>query len=292
MSIIAYLNGKFIPAEEASISPLDRGMVFGDGVYEVIPVFNRKILYLEEHLDRLNQSLQGIRMTLPHTHAEWKSLLTTLVEENNLNHGGEHQWIYLQVTRGFQLVRDHQIPNNLTPTVFAISYPKILTSKEEQAQGIKVIATTDIRWKYCYIKTTARLAYTLMYQEAKDAGVDEAIIINNGYALEGTSSNFFMVRHGVISTPPKGPLLLSGITRDKILALAEKHKIPYRENKISERELLKADEIWITSSIRGIYPVVEFNGEPISNGKAGPFWSKMWDYYAEDITNLSLSVSN
>lgn len=288
MSIIAFLNGKYVPAEEASLSPLDRGFVFGDGVYEVIPVLNGQFLFLEEHLNRLNQSLQGIRIKPPYTHLEWETLLTDLIEQNGLG----HQWLYLQVTRGFQLVRDHPIPDNIIPSIFAISYPKTLDSKEQLSKGKKAIATSDIRWKLCHIKTTARLAYVLMYQEAKDAGADEAIIINNGYAQEGTSSNLFMVRHGVIITPPKSTSILSGITRDKILAIAEKYKIPYRENKIAERELLKADEIWITSSTRGVHPIVEFNGLPVGNGKAGPLWEQMWNYYAEEIAKISLSVSN
>ena len=285
---VAYLNGRFLPIEEAKISPLDRGFSFGDGVYEVIPVYNGKIYHLKSHIIRLNQSLQGIRMLPPHDFEEWDTILQTLVEKN----AAADQWIYLQVTRGEEPSREIQFPNPVVPTIFAVSYPKVWRSKEEAALGIKVTGVTDIRWKYCHIKSTARIAYVLMLQEVKDSGFDEGIIMNNGFALEGVSSNIFIVRHGVIITPPKSPLILSGITRDRVLALAEKNKIPYRENKISERELSKADEIWITSSARGIFPVIDYSGTPVGNGKAGPVWDRLWDLYAEEIANFSLSVSH
>lgn len=285
---IAYVNGEYVPAENAKISPLDRGFVFGDGVYEVIPVFNGKLFHLPDHIERLNRSLQGIRMEPPHTLEEWQKLLETLVQKNESG----NQWLYLQVTRGVEWVRNHELPKDVAPTVFAISYPKVWADKDVLAKGQRVTTVTDIRWKYCNIKTSARLAYVLMYQEARDNGFDEAVIINNGFALEGTSSNIFIVRHGVIITPPKSPLMLSGITREHVLALAEKNKLPYRETKITERDLFKADEIWITSSIRGILPVVQLDGELINKGVAGPLWNILWDHYAKEIAEFSLRLSN
>jgi len=285
---VAYLNGKFLPLETASISPLDRGFLFGDGIYEVIPVHSGKIFCLHEHLDRLNEGLKNIRLQPIYEHQQWENIFQRLVKENSV----ADQWIYLQITRGADTVRDHQFPERVKPTVFAVSHPKPRLPKNEQAKGIKAIAITDIRWKHCHIKTIARAAYVLMYQEAKDGGFDEGIIINNGYVLEGTTSNVFIVRHGVIFTPPKSSQILSGITRNKILQLAEKHKIPYRETKIAERELLKADEIWISSSTRGIYPVVEYNGNVVGSGYGGTLWERMWDLYAEEVDNLSVSVSN
>lgn len=288
ISPIAYLNGDFIPLADTRISPLDRGFLFGDGVYEVIPVHKGKPFCLEAHLNRLNQSLAGIQLSLHHTTAALSSILDTLVAKN----GGGDQLIYLQVTRGADTIRDHQFPNPTLPTLFAYSYPKIYPSKEEQSQGIKVITIKDIRWKNCHIKTTARIAYVLMFQQAKAEGCDEGIIMNTGYALEGTTSNIFIVRHGVILTPPKNHQMLSGITRDCILSLAEKNKIPYRETKISESALLNADEIWVTGSGRGISPVVELDGNLIGNGKAGSFWHTMWDLYARETNQFSLSVSH
>lgn len=286
MQPIVYLNGQFVSQEKACISPLDRGFLFGDGVYEVIPVYNGKPFHLEAHIERLNLSLKGIHMSPVHTEGEWQSILETLIQKSN----EKEQWIYLQVTRGAGKTREQQFPENIKPTVFAIGFPKARPSKVTQAKGIKVSTVKDIRWKYCHIKTTARLAYVLMFQEVKELGFDEALIVNNGLVLEGTSSNIFMVRHGVIITPPKSPQLLSGITRDVILSLAEKNKIPYRETKIAERELAKADELWISSSTRGLYPVVQLHDQRVGTGKAGPVWDKMWDLYATEIDRVSLSV--
>lgn len=281
---IAYLNGQFLPRDEAKISPLDRGFVFGDGVYEVLPIFSGRPFYLDAHIDRLNESLKGIRMEPPHTHAQWHSIVKELIQKN----GGGELWLYLQVTRGAEPTRNHALPNGIAPTVFAICFVNQPKTKEQLRQGIKTVTVKDIRWKYCQIKTTARLAYVLMYQQAKDQGADEGIVFNNGFALEGTSSNIFIVRHNVLNTPPKSNQILSGITRDIVLSLAEKHKIQYRETKISENDLLKADELWITSSVRGIHPAVELNGHPVGTGKPGPLWERMWDLYAEECAALSV----
>ncbi len=287
MSTIAYCHGRFSPLSETTISPMDRGFLFGEGIYEVIPVYNGHPFRLKEHLDRLKAGLTAIQMTSPHSDQEWEEILTSLILKN----GSGDQCLYLQVTRGADVVRD-PLFTPLKPTVFAMSYPKPKPEKTTLIQGIKVTTVSDLRWKQCHVKATSRLAYVLMYNEAKALGFDEGIIVQTGYALEGTSSNFFVVRHGVLYTPPKSNQLLSGITRDYILELAEKHKIPYRENKISERELFKADELWITSSIRGIVPVFNLNGTPIGNGKPGALWERMWDLYATNITNFSLPVSS
>lgn len=276
---LAYLNGEFVPVDAARISPLDRGFLLGDGVYEVVPVYYNQLFHLEGHIQRLNQSLKDIRMEPPLTLEEWRTILESIVKKNQ----DEHQWVYIQVTRGTSPTRSHAIPIDIKPTLFATSFSNPLLPKEEQAKGVKTIGLTDIRWKYCNIKTISRLAYVLMHQEAIDAGCSEAIIFNNGFALECTVSNLFIVRHGVIITPPKSQQLLSGITRDCILMLAEKNKIPYRETKITERDLLKAEEVWITSSTRGVHPVVEFNGQPVGQGMAGPIWDKMWDLFAQEI---------
>lgn len=278
-SFTTYLNGDFVSSDEAKISPLDRGFVLGDGVYEVLPVINGNIIHLTEHLQRLNASLSAIRMAPPHSEAEWIQILEALVKKN----GGGNQWMYLQVTRGFDLIRSHEFPKEVRPTVFAISYPKVLDSKDTLRQGIKVMPVPDIRWKYCNIKTTARLAYVLMYQSAKEAGFNEGIIINNGVALEGCSSNIFLVREGILLTPPKSPAILPGITRDSILKLAKAEGIPYRETEILETDLYQADELWITSAIRGIFPVIEIAGRPVGTGKAGPLWERMWDIYMKSL---------
>lgn len=281
---IAYLNGQYVSTENAHISPLDRGFLFGDGVYEVIPAYHGHLFLLYPHLDRLNQSLSDIRMDPPHSHTEWDTILNTLVKKN----GYPEQSLYLQVTRGAETTRQMAFPKHIPPTIFAISFPYPFASKDELRKGIKAAGIQDIRWKNCQIKTTSRLAYVLMYQEAKDAGFDEAIIIKNGFVLEGASSNVFIIKQGIIKTPPKSNDILGGITRDCILGIAKAHHIPYKETPISEQDVISADEMWITSSIRGIHPVIQFNNKPIGDGKAGPLWEKFWDLYANEIAKVSL----
>ncbi len=290
MSSITYLNGEYLPLELAKISPMDRGCVFGDGVYEVLPVYDGKVYSLLPHIERLHNSLKDIHMQAPHTTEEWQKILQTLADKN----GGGDQLLYLQITRGFEFMRSHAIPddpNQIKPTIFAITYPKPRPTKAEHAKGVRAMAVKDIRWKYCHIKTTARLAYVLMYNEVKDAGFDEGIIMHNDQALEGLISNIFIVRHGVIITPPKSHQILSGITREKILNLAAAHKIPYRENKITEADLLKADELWITNSTRSMQPVLNYNGHSIGNGKAGPMWERIWDLYWAAVQSELLQIA-
>lgn len=274
-SSIAYLNGEYLPLAEAKLSPLDRGFTFGDGVYEVMSILKGHIFRMKHHLKRLNQSLKAIGIDPPYTDTEWQHILQRLVTENQ----SDNAWIYLQMSRGTQSIRDLRFSTDLKPTIFISCLPKPIPSKAEVAQGLKAIAVTDNRWKWCQIKTTSRLAYVMMNQEAVEAGADEAIILHRGTVLEGIASNVFLVRHGIIITPPKSNQILHGITRDVLLELAEKNNLPYRENKISEQELRKADELWISSATRGVHPVVSLNGQPIHQGKAGPLWEKMFDLY-------------
>lgn len=279
---MAYVNGEYVSADAARISPLDRGFLLGDGVYEVVPLYYRKLFHLKGHIDRLNQSLKGIRMEPPLSLEEWHQILMTLTEKNP----EEHQWLYLQVTRGVSPRRSHEFPLNTKPGIFAISYPNSILSKAELSKGIKTLGVKDIRWQYCHIKTISRIAYVLMHQEAIDAGCSEAIVLHDGFALEGTTSNLFIVQNGVIITPPKSNQLLSGITRDCILSLAKNNKIPYREAEIRESDLLKADELWISSSTRGIHAVTEFNGQPVGGGKSGPVFEKVLDLFLEEIKQI------
>jgi D-alanine transaminase len=291
---IAYVNGQYCPLAKAYISPLDRGFIFGDGIYEMFQVFNGNICYLEPHIHRLNQSLQLIGMDPPHSLEKWQDILTTLVKKNRANGVKDNDIgnfaLYLQITRGVDPIRKQAFPDPVIPTIFATCFPYVPLSKEELSKGYKAHSVKDIRWQYCQIKSTSRLAYILMFQEAKEKGADEGIIIRDGYALEGTSSNFFMVKRGILMTPPKSQGILSGIIRDVILALAKKNQIPHQECDIQEADLDLADELWITSSVRGIYPILEYNGKLVGSGKPGPVWEHMWDLYDEECNRLSLSI--
>lgn len=260
-----YLNGQYLPLAEASIPVLDRGFLFGDGVYEVIPVFGGKPLRLDDHLARLKRSLGEIRIPPPLTDAEWSSIFSRLIT------GTGDQYLYLQVTRGAAPKRDHAIPAGIAPTVFVMCSP----IAPMPADGIKAITVEDIRWSRCDIKAITLLANVLLRQEAIDAGAAEAILIRDGKVQEGAASNVFIFSHGAIVTPPKGRTILPGITRDLVLELAREAGQTVEERQFDAEELRNASEIWMTSSIREILPVIELDGQPVSAGKPGPVWQTM-----------------
>ena len=276
---IAYLNGAFLPLEEARISPLDRGFIFGDGVYEVIPVFGRHILRLREHLSRLKDSLDAIYIRNPHTEAEWGAMVEELLQRNP---EGEDRSVYIQVTRG-AAPRDHFIPPDLEPTVFALCKP---IPRRDLSSGIPAITHEDIRWQYCQIKSVSLLASVLLRERARrQDGSHEAILIREGYVTEGAASNVFVVKGGVVQTPPKSNHLLPGITRDLVVELLRANKVPCEETDVSAETLLKADEIWLTSSTMGIGPVTRLDGRPLAGNAPGPLWRRADALYQAFKTN-------
>jgi len=276
-----YLNGKFIPAADACVSPLDRGFIFADGVYEVIPVYHGLLFRLEDHLQRLDQSLAGIRLTQPLAHAQWKEMLSNLVDKN----GGGDLSVYMQITRGVA-PRDHAFPIDIPPTIFAMVTPLKPLSPEIVQQGVTAVALEDIRWKYCNIKSIALLPNILLRQQAIENGATEAILIRDGKVTEGAASNVFIVTDNRLTTPPKGPGILPGITRDLVLELANTHGISAHEEEISLTNLQNADEIWLTSSTREIIPVTSLDGKSVKSGQPGPLWirvSQIYQQYKQDI---------
>jgi D-alanine transaminase len=277
---VAYLNNTFLPLEDAHISVMDRGFLFGDGVYEVIPVYAGKLFRLDHHLKRLRNSLDAVRIENPLSNKDWESMLTELVKRNE----EPELAIYLQVTRGVAAKRDHAFPPECKPTVFAMSSSMPPPVDIDKVSGITAVTLPDIRWKLCNIKAITLLPNVLLRQQAIDADAAEAILIKNGYAVEGAASNVFIVKNGILITPPKGPTLLPGITRDLVIELAANHAIPYREAAISESELFSADEIWLTSSTREISPVTLLDETVISNGVPGPLWQHMIRLY-QDCTS-------
>ena len=271
MSIDVYLNGEFLPVEEARVSVTDRGFLFGDGVYEVIPVYGGHLFQLQHHLQRLHNSLRGIGMVNPHTDDEWQQILTRLTSQL----GDSDQALYLQVTRGCTDVRDHAWPQDIEPTIYART--KILKSPtiDEKRRGIHAITLDDPRWQHCSIKAITLLANVMARHEAADAGAQEAILIRDGLASEGAASNLFIVKDKLLITPPKSDSLLPGITREIVLELAKQHGIPYAEARISANDLQSADEIWMSSSTKEILPVLKLDGQAVGNGAAGKVWEQM-----------------
>lgn len=272
-----YLNGQFIPLSEAKISVLDRGFLFADGIYEVIPAYGGKLFRLPHHIQRLNNSLDSIRMAPVMSEAEWAEILQQLVDQDTAS----DQSVYVQVTRGGSGERDHRILADATPTIFAMSQPIPHQQSEQIAKGIRVITLEDIRWQWCQIKSIALLGNVLLKQMATDQECGEAILIRNGCATEGSASNLFIVRDGTLITPPKSHDLLPGITRDLVLELAIANNLPCVERVIQTAELLLAEEIWMTSSTREIMPVIELDGNRVGQGQPGPLWQQMTQLYAD-----------
>ncbi len=276
---IVYLNGQYLPVEEATISVMDRGFLFGDGVYEVIPVFGNKLLRLDEHLSRLQNSLNRISLPNPHSNEEWAGIFSGLLKKND----GEDRAVYLQISRGAYAKRDLSINTNLSaehpPTIFAMVLHVIPPDIEVVSAGISVITVDDFRWNACDIKSTSLIASVMLKQQAGDANVDDAILIRNGVVTEGTASNVFLVKDDVLITPPTGHKLLPGITRDLVIEIAKNNTILVEEREVKETELYNADEIWMTSSTREIAPVISLNGEIVGSGAAGEMWKRVMDLY-------------
>lgn len=269
-----YLNGTFMPLEEARIPVLDRGFIFGDGIYEVIPVYSRRPFRLSEHLRRLQNSLNAISLANPHRDEEWAALIAQLIAHNT----GEDQYLYLHITRGVAK-RDHAFPQASVPTVFMMS--SVLTPPDAalKQRGLIGITTQDNRWLRCDIKSVSLLPNVLLRQTAVAAGAAEAILIRDGFMTEGAASNIFVVRKGVILAPPKNHLMLPGITYDLVLELAHTHGLTTRVAPVAESELRTADEIWLTSSTREVLPITQLDGQPVGTGLPGPLFQRMDGLY-------------
>lgn len=258
------------------VSVFDRGFLLGDGIYEVIPVYNGRPFRLEGHLQRLQRSLDGVRMANPFTNEDWQSLILQLVDEN----GGGDQSVYLQVTRGVA-PRDHVFPEGVKPTAFAMSNPMQPVPAAYKQQGVKAITLQDIRWQNCDIKAITLLPNSLLKQQALEAGAQEALLIRDGYLTEGAASNAFVVIDGTIYTAPKDEKVLPGITRDLVLELAAKAGLPYAEQPVSEQQLRQADEIWVSSSTKEVLPVTMLDDQPVGDGVPGAIWQQIDALYQQ-----------
>jgi D-alanine transaminase len=271
--VIVYLNGEYLPLEQAGISPLDRGFLFGDGIYEVIPSFDGVLFLLDAHLARLHRSLQAIRIDDPLPDGQWRVLLEQLLA---LNPGADRS-IYLQITRGVA-PRDHAFPRACTPTVFAMVSP---IPAPASTPGVGAITLEDQRWGRCDIKAVALLANILARQQASEQGAAEAILLRAGQLTEGAASNVFVVRDGVIHTPALSPAILPGVTRDFLLERLRAANRPCVEGTVTESDLRSADEIWLSSSTKELLPVLRLDGQPVGVGVPGPVWADARDLYQQ-----------
>jgi len=267
-----YLNGAFGPLADARVSPLDRGFLFADGVYEVIPVHRGRPFRLGAHLRRLDDSLDAIRLPNPHVERDWQGILQQLAAAA----GGAEMLLYVQVTRGGESSRNHLFPRPATPTVFAFASPYPLPTATTLDEGLGVITLEDIRWDRCDIKSIALLANVLLRQQAADRGADEALLVRDGLLLEGSSSSVLLCIGGTLVTPPNDHRILPGTSRDAVLELAQGW-LPSQVCPLEARELSSCDEIWIASAGRGVLPVTRVDGAPVGTGRPGPLWREMYD---------------
>jgi D-alanine transaminase len=275
----AYLNGEFIPLAEARISPLDRGFLFADGGYEVIPVYSRHPFRIDEHLHRFQTTLDGIRLPNPHSIEEWRAIILRLIAEAPF----ADQTVYIQVTRGADTRRDQPFPKGVPPTVFLFTAPLVSPTLAQRDSGVSVITTADIRWGRCDLKSVALLANILTRQLAVDAGCTETIMLRDGFLTEGSATNVFCVKDGVILTPAKDHRILPGITYDVVLELAARHGAPHEVRDVSEAELRSADELWLTSSTKEVLAITTLDGQPVGRGdqagRPGPVTRQMHAWY-------------
>lgn len=278
-----YLNGQYMPIEAAKISVLDRGFIFGDGVYEVIPVYSRRPFRLEEHLRRLQHSLDGIRLANPHSVSSWAGIIDELIARNE----DDDQYLYLHITRGVAK-RDHAFPNPpVTPTVFMMSNPLPAPSAQLLHSGVCAVTATDNRWLRCDIKAIALLPNVLLRQMAVDANCAETILIRAGtdgseaFMTEGAASNIFAVKDGSLLAPPKDNLMLPGITYDVILEIAAANAIPCEVRRIGVTEISAADELLLTSSTKEVLAITRLDGKPVGAGKPGLMFARLHALYQD-----------
>jgi D-alanine transaminase len=273
---VIYLNGEFMPIEQARIPVLDRGFIFGDGVYEVIPVYSRHPFRLAEHLRRLQDSLNGIKLANPHDDQTWMRLIAHLVEFNE----PEDQSLYMHITRGVAK-RDHAFPRDVEPTVFMMSNPLTTPPAQQVSEGVRAMTAVDNRWLRCDIKAIALLPNVLLRQEAVEAGCVEAVLLREGFMTEGAASNIFVVSRDLLLAPPKNHLMLPGITYDVVLELAQANGIRHEVREIPETELRGAQEIWLTSSTREILAITRLDDTPVGGGRPGPVFARMYALYQD-----------
>ncbi len=271
---LVYLNGAMTPIADAKVSVLDRGFIFGDGIYEVIPIYGRRLFRPTHHMARLFRSLASISIPNPHTEAEWMALIDQVVAA----HPADDQMVYLQVTRGVAK-RAHAFPADVTPTVFIMTNPIPLPSMAVRATGVACVSMEDKRWLRCEIKSISLLGNVLAAQNAVDNDATESIQFRDGFLTEASSSNVWIVKDGVLMGPPKDNLILEGIRYSLIQELCAAHDIPMQIRRITRQEVFAADEVLLSSATKEVLPVATLDGQPIGNGKPGPIYAKLYEAY-------------
>jgi D-alanine transaminase len=271
---IVHLNGKLVRLADAHISVLDRGFIYGDGVYELVPVYGREPFRLPHHVARLQRSMDGIGLANPHTAVQWEALIRDLIARQPF----PDQGVYLQVTRGVAK-RDHSFPQGVAPTVFMMSNPLPLPTREQVERGVAVVTAEDNRWHRCDLKTISLLGNVLLRQLATDQGAAETVMFRDGFLTEASASNVLIVKDGTIIVPPKDNLILPGITYDATMEFAREALVPLIVRPVPKAEALDADEMWLSSSTKEVLAITTVDGKPFAGGKPGPVFRRLWDVF-------------
>ena len=279
---LCYLNGEYQPLNEAKVSVLDRGFIFGDGIYEVVPVYGKKLFRFDEHLARLSRSLAKLRIANPHSRDQWLERCRKLIEAFAERGGATEQLVYIQVTRGVAL-RDHVMPAGLEPTVFMMANAMKPASGEQRHQGVKCISARDFRWERGDIKSTSLLGNVLARQMSADHDAIETIMFRNGYLTEASASNVWVVHEGALLGAPKSEHVLEGIRYELIRELCEECGIAYNLKPLVEADVNGADELLLSSATKEVLPVTMLDGEGVGHGalrgKPGPVYARLYEAY-------------
>jgi D-alanine transaminase len=279
---LCYLNGEYTPLAEAKVSVLDRGFVFGDGIYEVAPVYGRRIFRFDEHMARLERGLGKVRITNPHTREQWLERCRALVTAQFEASGAEDQLVYLQITRGVAM-RDHVMPEGIVPTVFMMANPMKPASAEQRHQGVACTTARDFRWERGDIKSISLLGNVLARQMSADHGALETIMFRDGHLTEAAASNVWIVHEGALLGPPRSAHVLEGIRYELLRELCEEVGIAYNLRPISEADVRAADEVLLSSATKEVLPVTKIDGEAVGHGalrgKPGPVYGRLYEAY-------------
>lgn len=290
-----YLNGEFTLLPDAKISVMDRGFIFGDGVYEVVPVYAGQPFRLTQHMARLQRSLTELRLPNPLTNPQWRDLISELVARYADSTGARaediHQLVYIQITRGVAL-RDHAMPEHIAPTVFAMSNRMPQPTAAQRAQGVACVTADDFRWEKAHIKSTSLLGAVFARQISVDAGAMETVMFRDGYLSEAASSNVWVVKSGAVFGPPRDNLVLEGIRYGLIEEICESCSIPFELRRISRDEVLAADELLLSSATKEVLPVTSLDGQAVGAGVPGPVYHALYAGYqaAKDQQTAALAV--
>ena len=283
---LCFLDGVYGPLREARVSVLDRGFIFGDGIYEVLPAYGGRLFRFAEHMARLERSLGEIRIPNPFSSAEWLEIARRLIADQQAR-GVQDQLVYLQVTRGVAL-RDHVMPPGLEPTVLVMASPMKLATPEQRTLGVACVTADDFRWRKAHIKSTSLLGSVLARQIAADAGVVEVVMFRDGFLSEGASSNVWVIKDGVVIGPPRDHLVLEGIRFGLIEELCRQQGLRHELRRVTRDEVLSADELLLSSATKEVLPITLLDGAPVGSGRPGPVYARLYAGYQQAVATQSI----